>query len=149
LPPPSPEPSPQQRPSTSREGDMYKRGVYMAQSYPPTGAAPGRSSPDPQTSSDPNPMSLPPPVNPNKNLPTGPPPTRTPLSNTSPRTQTPQIPTPTGAFLLLTDTQPESIDPAVLLHPVSRSDLPNKVPSFCYLNKERLAPSMLSHLPNT
>ncbi|MEQ2186884.1 hypothetical protein GOODEAATRI_033421 [Goodea atripinnis] len=97
APAPPPRPSPQQLPSTSGEGAMYKRGVHMAQSNPPTGAAPGRSSPDPPTSSDPNPMSLPPPVNPNKNLPTGPPPTRTPTSNTSPRTQTPRIPTPTGA----------------------------------------------------
>ncbi|MEQ2300228.1 hypothetical protein AMECASPLE_023131 [Ameca splendens] len=75
---------------------MYKRGVHMAQSSPPTGAAPGRSSPDPPTSSDPNPMSLPAPVNPNKNLPTGPPPTRTPISNTSPKPKCHESPPPQG-----------------------------------------------------
>ncbi|MEQ2285490.1 Phospholipid phosphatase- protein type 5 [Ameca splendens] len=41
---------------------MYKRGVHMAQTSPPTRVAPGRSSPDPPMSSDPNPMSLPPPI---------------------------------------------------------------------------------------
>ncbi|KAK5606757.1 hypothetical protein CRENBAI_016102 [Crenichthys baileyi] len=65
---PRPEPSPHQPPSTSGEGAMYKRGVHMAQTSSPTRAAPGRSSPDPPTSSDPDPMSLPPPVSPNMNL---------------------------------------------------------------------------------
>ncbi|KAK5599259.1 hypothetical protein CRENBAI_023777 [Crenichthys baileyi] len=37
--PPHPDPSPQPSPSSSGEGAMYKRGVHMVQTSPPTRAA--------------------------------------------------------------------------------------------------------------
>ncbi|MED6251591.1 hypothetical protein ATANTOWER_000189 [Ataeniobius toweri] len=40
-PDPSPDPSPQRPPSSSGEGAMYKRGVYMVQTSQPTRTATG------------------------------------------------------------------------------------------------------------
>ncbi|KAK5617381.1 hypothetical protein CRENBAI_006845, partial [Crenichthys baileyi] len=73
---PPPRYSPQRPPSSSGEGAMYKRGVYMVQTSPPTRAATGLNSSNSSMISDPNPMS------PNVNFLTGQPPTRTQIPKT-------------------------------------------------------------------
>ncbi|MEQ2281642.1 hypothetical protein AMECASPLE_032559 [Ameca splendens] len=49
---PHPDPSPQRPPPSSREGPMYKRGVYMVQTSPPTRATTDQNSPNPPMNSN-------------------------------------------------------------------------------------------------